>query len=145
MRLQYIGVADSLSEKNIGRIKVLQEVVFGTIYLTDTALTDSHWWLAFDDGAPCGFCAVTIYDDEQKTAFLSLAGVLHSARGNGLQRRMIDKRVALAKEQGCGRVISYTSLDNIISANNLIKCGFKLYQPRWEWGVENAMYFEKKF
>ena len=144
MQIRYIGPGDQLTEHNIQRLNVMQEIVFGEIYVSPDASND-FWWIAFDREGIAGFCCVTVYDhdDGSKTAFLSLAGVLHQSRGQGLQRKMVKKREALAKEHGCYRIISYCSRDNIISANNLIKAGYLLYTPEYDWGIENAFYFQK--
>jgi len=35
-------------------------------------------------------------------------------------------------------------LDNVASANNLIKAGFKLYRPEKPWSFVNALYWRKR-
>ena len=144
MVIRYIGTGDALSAKNVGRVETLQEITFGNIYVTGNFLRQSHWWVVFDGGSPVGFASLTLYDDERNTAFLSLAGVIPSARGKGLQRKLIKRRVDKSIELGAGRVITYVAPDNVISGNNLIKCGFKLYVPDFEYGVDGAIYFQKK-
>lgn len=104
----------------------------------------SYWWLAYMDDEPIAFAGLTPYDYITKpAAFLSRAGVLPKARGHGIQKRLIRARERTAKKDGYNRVITYTSYDNIISANNLIKCGYLLYTPNNLWGVKNGLYFEK--
>ena len=138
--VRYVGSGDGLSQQNLSRISVMQEIVFGCIY--DSSPVDAHWWIAFQNGSPVAFAALTHYEDDD-TAFLSLAGVLPCARGKGLQKRFIKKREKLAAELDCRRIITYTSYDNIVSANNLIKSGYLLYEPKWDWGVTDAYYFRK--
>lgn len=104
----------------------------------------SYWWLAYYEDEPVAFAGLTLYDYiEQPAAFLSRAGVLPKARGHGLQRRFIRAREKLAKKVGYHRIITYTSYESIISANNLIKCGYLLYTPKHDWGIKHGLYFQK--
>jgi hypothetical protein len=57
---------------------------------------------------------------------------------------LIDVRIRAAKRQYCHTVITYTTLDNYPSANNLIKRGFKLYNPEYQYGGSNMLYFAKE-
>lgn len=102
------------------------------------------FWLAKDDdGEPAGFCSAkpSIIDDN--AAFLSRAGVLPHARGQGLQRRMIRTRLKWARAEGFSRAITYTHISNIPSARNLIACGFTVYAPDYPFAGEDMIYFEK--
>lgn len=104
----------------------------------------SYWWIAYLDDEPVGFAGLTPYDYIAKPAcFLSRAGVLSKARGLGIHKRLILAREKLARKIGYNRIITYTSYENIISANNLIKRGYKLYWPETDWGIKNGLYFEK--
>jgi RimJ/RimL family protein N-acetyltransferase len=103
----------------------------------------AYWWIAFDeDEIPVAYSSITYYPNG--TAFLSRAGVLPGSRGCGLQRRMVYCRERQARNVGYRRIVSYTAKDNIVSGNNLIKCGYKLYIPEYEWGAKGAIYWEKK-
>lgn len=144
MQVRFIGSGNQLTEHNIQRLNILQELVFGEVYISPFA-ENEFWWLAFDDEGLAGFSCLTIYDhdDNTKSAFTSLSGVIHRARGQGIQKRMLKRREKFASQRGCYRLISYTSRCNIISANNLIKAGYLLYTPEYDWGIENAFYFQK--
>ena len=72
--------------------------------------------------------------------FLNSAGVRYHWRGQGLHKRLIKVRTKYAKRNGLV-AITYTSPDNIVSANNLISCGFKLYTPANEWVGPNFLYW----
>lgn len=143
-RITYVGGPGKHKDSNIQTVRVLQEICFGAIYETERCLSDTHLWIARSDGCPVAFASLTVYPDVPETAFLSLSGVIPSARGQGLQRKLIVKREAMCKKLGITRIISYASYDNIPSANNLIKCGYLLYEPTWEWGVKGSYYFQKK-
>ena len=101
------------------------------------------WWVAKDDntGKMIGFCAATIVDSN--VCFLSLSGVTGPARGKGLQMKMIRVRERWARKQRCKKSITYTSLSNPASSNNLIKCGYKIYHPDSYWGLVDGIYWTK--
>ena len=103
----------------------------------------AYWWIAFDeDDIPAAYASVTYFHNG--TAFLSRAGVLPGSRGNGLQRRLVRARERQIKTVGYKRIVSYTSKDNIVSGNNLIRCGYKMYKPECEWGAPGCVYWKKK-
>jgi GNAT superfamily N-acetyltransferase len=99
----------------------------------------SYWWLAYCGKEVVGFAGLTYYP-QLSSAFLSRVGVLPEYRGLGLQRRFIKARERQSVKDGYFRIVSYTSYDNVASANNLIKCGYRLYIPKFYWGVRNALY-----
>ncbi len=105
------------------------------------------YWLAYDGNRkPVGFCILTLLD--HGIAFLSLSGVLVSARGNGLQTRMIRAREKYARKEGYSQIITYTKLHNIGSSHNLQKLGYMLYSPEERYGddgpdEEPALYWMK--
>lgn len=107
---------------------------------------DGHaFWLATQGGAAVGFCSAVFYE-RLGCVFLSRAAVMNSAAGVGLQRRMIRTRVAWARTLiGCNRVVTYCAPRNYSSLVNLLKCGFRFYEPTKEgkdaWGVAGAHYF----
>lgn len=104
-------------------------------------IEESAWWIGWDEkGTPVAYAGARLMPTA-KSVFLSRAGVLPEARGYGLQRRMINLRVQWARKVGATRVITYTHPENIISSNNLIKCGFLLYTPDWAWAGEEFLYW----
>ena len=105
---------------------------------------DGMWWIAFaDDGTPAGFCSMRPSVRWQQTGYLSRSGVLEGHRGRGLQRRMIQTRIRKARALGWLWLLSDTS-ENPASANSLIACGFKLYDPREPHGLKTSLYWRKK-
>lgn len=105
------------------------------------AMLNSAWWI-WRDSEPAGFCGVRAVTLEPWTWFLVRAGLLPHARGRGRQRRMIRTRVAYARTCGAERVVTYTVHGNWRSANNLIRCGFSLYEPVTRWAGK-VLYWEK--
>jgi hypothetical protein len=39
-------------------------------------------------------------------------------------------------------IVSDTT-DNLVSANNFIRAGYRLYQPEYPWGWPNTLYWRK--
>lgn len=105
--------------------------------------SEGHWWVATEGGKAVGFAGVRPSRSWPQAAYLSRAGVLPSHRGQGLQRRLIRVRVALAKRQGFTHCIT-TTFENPASANNLIREGFLTYLPATPWGAEGTIYWIKR-
>lgn len=104
-------------------------------------LTGSDWWIAWDEsGDPVGYGGVVIYED---FAIHKRCGVLPCARKQGLQKKMLKVRETYAKKQGCEVICTYVSVENPISANNLIKVGYRAYVPEWQWGGREFLYVQK--
>lgn len=93
-------------------------------------LEEQYKWLMYKDKGIVGYCTMRVLES---IGYLSRAAVLASHRGNGLQKKMIKKRVQLAKELNLSAVVTYTTHDNYASWNNLQDCGFKLYKPQNPW------------
>lgn len=100
-------------------------------------LLESAWFLVKFQGQAVAFGGIR--DD----GFLLRAGVLPQHRGNGLQRRLIRRRVKWAKDNGLRKVWTYTSTSNASSANNLIREGFEVYVPE-EFNPGEFIYWRKR-
>lgn len=140
IRIKYVGGPGEVSPRNTQIVEDLQRTIFDTVH---EPIANSYWWIALDEGIPVAFCALHHYRNRPDTAFMALCGVAKSHRGLGLQRRLIKVRVRKSIQLGISRIISYTTNDNAPSANNLIAHGFKVYVPRYEWGIKNAIYFRR--
>lgn len=110
----------------------------------DKAGPGLYWWTVTEHPSKrvVGFCG-SLYWGPDNVVFLCRSGVLPEARGRGLQRRMIKTRVAHAASIGAKGCISYTSVENPVSSNNLIRCGFELYEPDYKWAGEGYLYWWK--
>lgn len=128
--------------KDVGLVRSLHEKLFeGDAWVGD----DHTFWVARDsEGLPVGFCSA-IYRPQLGYVYLSRAGVDESARGAGLQRRMIRARVQWAKRLGAREVITYTLLRNYDSFVNLLKCGFRFYKPDAAYVGEQVHYMRIQF
>lgn len=106
---------------------------------TPYPLAGASWWLAEEDGVPVGFAGAKLWPLDGHV-YLARAGVVPSARGRGVQKRLIRARVAWAKKLGARGCYTYT-IDNPASANALISCGFRMFEPLYRWGGSTAVYW----
>jgi len=100
------------------------------------------WWVAYTNLDPVAFAGLRPLAKEPHAGYFCRAGVLKHARGKGLQKKLIRVRIAYARRQGLKTLITDTT-DNIVSANNLIACGFKLYEPSNSWAFDHSLYWRK--
>lgn len=98
-----------------------------------------EWWVMLDEGEIVSYCG-SIYS--KGICIFNRAWVKKSHRGQGIQRKMIKARTKAASTF-CHIAITYTTLDNFPSANNLIACGFRLYLPEYSYGGSDKLYFQK--
>lgn len=127
--------------RKLNQVVLLDAQVFDYEQDSPVAIDGVHWWVAFDKDTPVAYAGIKPVNE--KVAFLCRAGVLPSHRGKGLQTKLIRTRLAWAKKHGFKQVITYTVVDNPVSSNNLIRCGFKLYVPEWKWVGSEALYWTR--
>lgn len=102
-----------------------------------------YWWAVWYKGDIVGFCALRQSARWSDCGYLWRSGVVPDHRGRGLQRRMITTREKLARKLGWSYMISDTN-QNPQSANNLIRCGYSMYDPSWPYGIDSTCYWRKK-
>jgi len=95
------------------------------------------------EGLAVGFCSA-VHRPQLGYVYLSRSGVDASARGHGLQRRMIRVRLAWAKRQGAARVITYALFSNHPSIVNLLRCGLQFDTPAQPWVGRDVHYFARQ-
>lgn len=90
-------------------------------------LRSSHvvWWLAYaeDSFTPVGYCGIWLPPDKWEASF-TRAGVSFAYRRKGLQKQMIQARIAYARKLGYSTVETYVHGDNVASTRALLACGF---------------------
>jgi hypothetical protein len=64
------------------------------------------------------------------------------ASWNGLQLRLMRAMESRARNNGWNCVVSDTT-DNVVSANNFIRAGYRLYRPQDPWAWPNTLYWRK--
>ncbi len=141
------GVITVRKTKNVTLIKKLNERIFPRDPL-DLRHNNVYWILRINE-MPVGFAVLHPLTNEPETVFYSRAGLLPKARGRGLHRRLIDVRNRYCKKNLYKQAITYTMDDNVASANNLISCGFKFYDPANRWAdslhKKEVIYFLNEF
>ncbi len=104
--------------------------------------TTGWWWIAYDGDRPVGFASMDASTQWSDCVYLSRCGVIETARGHGLQKRLIRARIRKARALGMCWAITDT-YENPESGNSLIRCGFRLYQPTRPWGAEGVNYWRR--
>jgi len=99
-----------------------------------------YWWVAYCGITPVGFAGIVPSARWRKTGYMCRAGVCKMFRGKGLQKRLIKARILQAKRLKWTHIITDTT-NNIPSANSLISCGFKLYDPLYPWACADSIYW----
>jgi GNAT superfamily N-acetyltransferase len=125
------------SNADIDALKLLQRVCQPEDPMLDGA--KDLWWIGRDDkGVAVCYGGARVYQkDGEHALLLTAAGVIPSARGQGLQRRMILARVNYARTNEIPICWTYTHTTNYRSANNLMRAGFKRWIPR-AWAGESV-------
>ncbi len=110
-------------------------------YLPDFKI--GFWWIVYHGKEPVGFAGLVPSQQRVDAGYMIRAGVVPKHRGRGLQKRLIRVREAKARRLGWTSLVSDT-MENIRSANNLIRHGFKLYNPIFAYSFDTALYWEKR-
>ena len=104
--------------------------------------SEGHWWLVTDAaGTPVAFAGVKASVQWRGTGYLCRVGVRPSARGQGLQKRLIRVRERKARLLGWTHLVTDTS--SVHSGNNLMRCGYKMYEPNTPWCHGDTIYLIK--
>ena len=101
-----------------------------------------HWWLAYHESDPVAFAGLVPSTCVTNAGYLSRVGVLTKHCGRGLQLRLMRALEARARHNGWSLVVSDTT-ENLASANNFIRAGYRLYQPQAPWAWPNSLYWQK--
>lgn len=106
------------------------------------AFDRGHWWLAYHETVPVAFAGVVSSTHACNAGYFCRIGVLRRHRGNALQLRLMRALESRARHNGWNSIISDTT-DNLASANNFIRAGYRLYIPRHPWAWPNTLYWRK--
>jgi GNAT superfamily N-acetyltransferase len=101
-----------------------------------------HWWLAYREAVPVAFAGVVPSTHAYNAGYFCRVGVLKKDCGHGLQLRLMRALESRARQNGWSAVVSDTT-DNLASANNFIRAGYRLYQPQTPWAWPNTLYWRK--
>jgi GNAT superfamily N-acetyltransferase len=100
------------------------------------------WWLTYQDGISVAFAGMVPSTHVRKAGYISRVGVLSQNRGHGLQLRLMRVMESWARRCGWSSIVSDTT-ENLASANNFIRAGFRLYEPQFPWAWPNTLYWRK--
>lgn len=102
------------------------------------------WWIAYDDKkSPVAFAGLWPSVRTPGAGYLCRAGVLPSARGVGLQRRLIRVREREARLKKWVMTLSDVDPTNHRSMNNLFECGYRAFRPEHPWCGDEWVYVRK--
>ena len=101
-----------------------------------------HWWLAYCEAEPVAFAGVVPSTHACSAGYFCRVGVLRRHCGNALQLRLMRALESRARRNGWVAIVSDTT-DNIASANNFIRAGYRLYQPQTAWAWPTTLYWRK--
>lgn len=123
------------------RLSVLQKKCLPYDKPYDT--TNGTWWIATKNGVDCGFAGLICSPWWSDCGYLVRCGVLPDYRGLGLQKKFIRVRIRQAKTLKMNWIVTST-YDNPASANSLISCGFKMFNPSRPWMTKHTSYWRLK-
>ena len=138
MKIQRVNIRQSAVQT---KLSVLQKkcLPYDKPYETD----HGYWWIATKDGVDCGFAGLVYSSRWSDCGYLVRCGVVPNCRGQALQKKFIRVRIRQAKALGLNWLITST-YDNPASANSLISCGFKMFNPTNPWMTKHTSYWRLK-
>jgi len=93
-----------------------------------------YWWLAYREATPVAFAGVVPSTHVRSAGYICRVGVLKPHCGRSLQLRLMRTMELRALRNGWSCMVSDTT-QNIASANNFIRAGYRLYQATISMGV----------
>ncbi len=101
-----------------------------------------HWWLAYHEMEAVAFAGLIPSTHVSHAGYFCRVGVVSGHWGNRLQLRLMRALEAQARLNGWCSVVSDTT-DNLSSANNFIRAGYRLFEPRHPWAWPRTLYWRK--
>jgi GNAT superfamily N-acetyltransferase len=106
------------------------------------AFDGGYWWLAYREAIPVAFAGVVPSTHVRNAGYICRVGVLKQHCGRRLQLRLMRAMESRARRNGWSYLVSDTT-QNIASANNFIRAGYRLYQPQYPWAYPDTLYWRK--
>lgn len=101
-----------------------------------------YWWMAYHQQGPVAFAGVIPSTHAENAGYFCRVGVVREHWGRTLQLRLMRAIEARARENGWSWIVSDTT-DNVPSANNFIRAGYRLYRPLSPWAWPHTLYWRK--
>jgi GNAT superfamily N-acetyltransferase len=138
-RIREVDVQDDDTADTLTELHRL--TFFGGAPISD--FDQGHWWIAFHDMVPAAFAGIVPSTHVGNSGYFCRVGVLQEHCGHRLQLRLMRALEARARRNGWSSVVSDTT-DNLSSANNFIRAGYRLFRPRTPWAWPHTLYWRKK-
>jgi GNAT superfamily N-acetyltransferase len=106
------------------------------------AFDRGHWWLAYCERTPVAFAGAVSSTHVRNAGYFCRVGVLQRHWGQCLQLRLMRALETRARRNGWSCVVSDTT-GNVVSANNFIRAGYRMYQPPSPWAFPDTLYWRK--
>jgi hypothetical protein len=136
-----IREVDSSDEETIDLLTDLHRTTFlGSAPLPEFDV--GHWWIASRRQTPVGFAGIVPAVVMPGCGYFCRVGVVRAHCGQGLQLRLMRVMEWRARRSGWHSVVSDTTR-NVVSANNFIRAGYRLFEPKSPWGWANTLYWRK--
>lgn len=100
------------------------------------------WWLAYHGDDAAAFAGVVPSTYARNSGYFTRVGVLQRHWGMGLQLRPMRAVEARGRRLGWDGIV-FDTTDNLISANNFIKAGYRLYKPEMPWAWSHTLYWRR--
>ena len=101
-----------------------------------------HWWIVYHQSMPVAFAGLIASTRVEDAGYFCRVGVLREHWGKALQFRLMRALESTARNNGWFWIVSDTT-ENIPSANNFIRAGYRLYRPQHPWGWSQTLYWRK--
>lgn len=108
-------------------------------------LHDDVWWVAREKNDLAAYSGLRLMGEDNSIGYLHRQGVMPTYRGRGLQRQLTRTAIEWGRKNGLTRIVTYTNRFNLISTNNLLACGFRLYLPDFLWEQTCFLYLRKDY
>jgi GNAT superfamily N-acetyltransferase len=140
-RIQLVARPNDPETQGAARGEIARMDAYCFPYDEAPELDNGFWWIAWKGRTAVGYAGMKLQG--WGMVYLCRAGVMRAHRGNGLQRDLLRARCAHARRLEMKHAITDTTTTNLASANNLIRSGFVLYRPEYQWATDEALYWWK--
>ena len=110
-------------------------------YAKTPSFEEGHWWLGYRGHKPIAFAGL-VPSVFPSAGYFNRVGVLPEHSGHGLQLRFMRTLERRARSNGWSMIVSDTT-DNVRSANNFIRSGYRLFEPEVKWAFPHSQYWRK--
>lgn len=138
-----IRIREVYAEDELDALTELHQETFAPGEAPMADFTEGYWWLAHHKETPIAFLGVRQSTLGPDVGYFTRVGVLTWWRGYGLQLRLMRAMHAKAKRVGWTRIVTDT-LNNPPSANNIIRAGYRMFEPDAPWSLAGALYWTKE-